>query len=559
MKNDNLKNLVLVFLSLIFSIGLMFAFIELPVLLNNFIESNFGFPGFDQGSSEMNSYKSNIFIGEFYLRWIGYISLGVIIVLIIIGFTTKKSGWAFLGAFALFLPVFGQFALSMFFLAGLSILRVSWLPFMDMSFNALSLGNIIYLPYDLLMSFFRLFNWNAHMFLSYLFMGSGSFLFIWGVLVWMQTKFSSTVVASQKIYKFSRHPQYLGWILWSYGLVLYTNPLNLMKKTWSVSSSLPWLLSTMIIIGICLLEEIKMKKEGGNSYDKYRKTTPFLLPLPKWIKAIINFPARLVIKNEFAEKKSEVVKIISIYTIIFAAISFLRIDFQDNNPSRVQAQYLSPQAIDSLVNVIHSSTRRTFNKQFDELGMIGDKSIPVLIELLNDESNDIREFAALSLGRLKAKEAIAQLCNLTKTGTRRVVSSSIYALGQMATQDAEFHLISLANDSSYSRMNASIWDALSNYKSPEIEDILVKGLDDDSWIKRSAALRSIYNYNKEIAVKYIIQKLSDDHPRVKGDALNLILISKPIEAIPAIKQLLNDEDFEVRFYAKQVLKQMESQ
>ena len=35
----------------------------------------------------------------------------------------------------LFLPVFGHFALTMFFLGGLGFLRLLWMPFLDVSFN----------------------------------------------------------------------------------------------------------------------------------------------------------------------------------------------------------------------------------------------------------------------------------------------------------------------------------------------------------------------------------------------------------------------------------------
>ena len=166
----NLKGTGLFLLAIIFSIALMFAFIELPRLIDSMLQTKVGFPGFDQGADEFNAYKSDLFVNALYLRWIGYGSLALIVAFIIIGFVTKKSGWAYAGAFALFLPVFGQFALSMFFLAGLGILRVVWLPFMDVSFNVLQLGNIIFLPYDILIWLAGLFNWDAHNFLAYFFM-----------------------------------------------------------------------------------------------------------------------------------------------------------------------------------------------------------------------------------------------------------------------------------------------------------------------------------------------------------------------------------------------------
>ncbi|MFC2088964.1 hypothetical protein ACFLSX_05120, partial [Calditrichota bacterium] len=161
-------------MAVVFSIALMFAFVELPRLLDVVLQDNVGFPGFDQGIGDDNAYKADLFISALHLRWIGYGSLLLVFLFILLGFLTKKSGWAWAGAFTLFLPVFGQFALSMFFLAGLGILRVGWLPFMDISFQVLELGNVIYVPYWIPMWFFNLFGWNTHLFLCYFFLTLGS-------------------------------------------------------------------------------------------------------------------------------------------------------------------------------------------------------------------------------------------------------------------------------------------------------------------------------------------------------------------------------------------------
>ena len=90
-----------------------------------------------------------------------------------------------------------------------------------------------------------------------LFMFAGAFIFVLGVFAWLQSRYDKQKVAKHWLYKYSRHPQYLGWIIWSYGLMLYGPSLNQMKKSWGWNGTLPWLLSTLVIIGICLLEEIK--------------------------------------------------------------------------------------------------------------------------------------------------------------------------------------------------------------------------------------------------------------------------------------------------------------
>ena len=116
--NQNFKDILLLSLAIVFSVSLMFAFVELPRLADSFLQTDVGFPGFDHGSNELNAYKTDLFINSLYLRWIGYGSLLLIAIFIILGYATRKTAWAWAGAFALFLPVFGQFALSMVSLLG---------------------------------------------------------------------------------------------------------------------------------------------------------------------------------------------------------------------------------------------------------------------------------------------------------------------------------------------------------------------------------------------------------------------------------------------------------
>ena len=134
--NKVASNIGLLILAILFSVALMFAFIELPRLLETVFAKIIGAPGFDPGMDEVAAMKSELFIKGLHLRWIGYGSLVLILAFITIGYFTKRSGWALAGAIGLFLPVFGQFALSMFFLSGLGILRVGWLPFLEIeAFN----------------------------------------------------------------------------------------------------------------------------------------------------------------------------------------------------------------------------------------------------------------------------------------------------------------------------------------------------------------------------------------------------------------------------------------
>ena len=124
MKRTFLNNAGLLLLAIVFSTGLIFAFIELPRLLDAGLQNKLGFPQFDHGAGGSSALKTEMFIQGLHLRWIGYGSLLLILGLIIFGYTSRKSGWALAGAVGLFIPVFGQFAYSMFFLAGLGFANI---------------------------------------------------------------------------------------------------------------------------------------------------------------------------------------------------------------------------------------------------------------------------------------------------------------------------------------------------------------------------------------------------------------------------------------------------
>ena len=551
--NSKIKDIPLLVLAIIFSVALMFAFIQLPILINSLIEQKFGFPGFDQGAGETSAFKAELFINALYLRWIGYTSLILICLFILLGFITKKSSWAWAGAIIMFLPVFSQFALSMFFLSGLGVLRAGWLPFIESGLPILELGKVIYVPYWVLLWFFNLFNWYAKDAISWFFMTTGSFLFAWGVFVWFKSRFTNKGVATQWIYKISRHPQYLGWILWSYGLMIYSSTLNNMKKSWGDSTSFPWLIATMIIIAICMIEELAMSKKYGKEYNEYRSITPFIFPLPKFIKYIITIPIRLISKSEFPANKKQIACITLTYTIIFMLISTIWINFNNkpvthnNNVSNSQAD------LDSLSNLIEVTfERRKLSRHFDVLGMYGNDATKLLIYYLQAPNPVIREFASNQLGSIKDTSAVEPLLIALKDQNWRVRNSAVIALSEIGDIKAIQPILNIMI-SSPPNEKYRYYDILAELRYPELWPYLVNDFDNDDWYIRYRVLLCMAQINPSKATQYIIKALQDKNVRVKREAVSILLQLKPAAAIKPLEEILEDEDFEVRFYAKQAI------
>lgn len=558
MKRTFLNNAGLLLLAIVFSTGLIFAFIELPRLLDASLQNNLGFPQFDHGSGEINAFKTELYIQGLHLRWIGYGSLAVVVSLIIIGYITRKSGWALAGAIGLFIPVFGQFALSMFFLAGLGFLRVEWLPFLDISFNILDLGKVIYVPYWILMWFFGLFHWDAHGLLSWFFMSTGALLFTWGVLLWLRSRYSGARVANSRIYKISRHPQYLGWILWSYGFILYSPHEVTMKMTWSVPVSLPWLLMTMTIIGICLMEEIKMMKITGANYASYRESSPFLIPLPDWLNRILTWPGKLVTRGAYPSRTGQVLLIVLIYTLILMALSLIWMDLGKANHGPGAEE--SMQELSEIQAKLEEAgdSRWEIYDLVEQLPGHGDAGKELLLSLAESPNAQTREFAIMFLGKIGASEAEEIMIHSLHDSVKRVRSSAILAVGKVGSERAADSLMSLLIHPVQPNNLFHIYGSLGAIGGPRVIPVLAEGLKAGRWVDQVAALNAILDINPDEGLLHAMEELQDELTEVRRNAVIVCIRSGDPRVIIPLKSLFDDGDFEVRFYARQGVRRLEN-
>ncbi|MEM2180424.1 MAG: isoprenylcysteine carboxylmethyltransferase family protein [Nitrososphaeria archaeon] len=323
-----------IILSAVFITAILYSTLQLPVIANEILKEQF----VDYG---LNWQEAEKFIES--IKPIGYIGLITTFALIILGFISKNRKFSFLGSLTLYLPTFSYFASTMFFLAGIGILRILWLPIIEISpgatwseklyfaKNVLELGDVVYLPYDvirIIVSFFGYLSNNidlANLFDILSFYGiillSAVILFL-ACTTWLYNKFSKKSIITSGLYKYSRHPQYLSFILWSYGLLLYDKYIFTPPKGgYFAPPPLLWLTTTMAIIALALREEIDMVKKYGIEYIKYRERTPFLVPLPKKLVNIIAYPTKKLFKKELPEKFIEIMVILAAYYILLIIFS----------------------------------------------------------------------------------------------------------------------------------------------------------------------------------------------------------------------------------------------
>ena len=139
----------------------------------------------------------------------------------------------------------------------------------------------------------------------------------------MYGKVAEKTVLDFWFYRYSRHPQYLGFILWSYGVMLLTALAPTPFGGYQPEPSLPWLISTMLVVCVALAEEITMIKRSGEGYRAYRERAPFMLPLSGIVIRIFTAPFRMMLKKEHPENIREVIYTFVIYLVIFIALSLV--------------------------------------------------------------------------------------------------------------------------------------------------------------------------------------------------------------------------------------------
>ena len=70
-----------------------------------------------------------------------------------------------------------------------------------------------------------------------------------------------------------------------------------------------------------MIEEIKMAEFEGEIYEAFRRRTPFLFPVPRWVASGASFPMRAVLRRRWPESGLQVAATIGVYAFILIAAS----------------------------------------------------------------------------------------------------------------------------------------------------------------------------------------------------------------------------------------------
>jgi len=550
------RTLFLAFLAAVFTVGLTFATIELPYRLDVLLQRTVMTPALDTHADAVTELKTELFIAHYHLRTIGYICFTLLVGLIVVGFATRKTGLATLGALGFMLPVFAQFAAVMFFLEGLGALNVLWLPVLDLSFSIAALGQIIRAPYDLLRWLLGLIGIDGYWPIVYGSLGGGALIFFLGTYAWLAARARRQGVADFWIYRISRHPQYLGWILWSYGVYLLLLRGQYPRRSWGIDASLPWLISTLVIVGVAMLEEIRMRKEYGEAYECYRGATPFLFPVPSVVASVLRWPTRLLFRKDVPERRREVAVLIPLYAVVMIGASAL---FYGGLNHRITAG-LRPvaraetQAAVLGARIVDATGWRPRYALAERLVRLGDAGIDGLLDLLSHPDPQVRQVALWFLRSNPVPRAVPHLEAALSDPVSEIRGAAIQAL--LATDSASVPVLLPLLDDSVTGIQTSALRALATLGAAEV---LPRGAellrDSRAWI-RVSTIESLGVLGAEEAVPHLVRQLADSSAWVRRATVSaLVTIGSPA-AREALQAATRDEDWEVRIYAAVGLKRL---
>lgn len=550
----------LLLLAAVFTIGLSFATVELPYLIDDALQNTITTPSLDSHADEASVLKTELFISHFKLRLVGYVCFGLMVLAIVAGFATRRSGLAVLGAVGFMLPVFAQFAMVMFFLAGLGVLNILWLPVLDISYELQRLGLIIRAPYDLLMWLFRLVGVNGYWPIVFFFIGGGLLLFFLGTFAWLSARARKEAVADFWVYRISRHPQYLGWILWSYGVYLLLLQGRYPKRSWGIDASLPWLLSTLVIIGVAMLEELNMRRRHGEAYETYRRSAPFLFPVPRVVEKLFALPVRVFFRKGQPERKREVAAVLSLYGVVLMAASALFYGGGWMRTTGVVTPSADVSEMEELAARLVAGPNRTFHGRCgdcERLAAYGEPAVDLFLQLLEDEQVEVRILAAEYLGKIPAERSVPALVTALEDSVANVRVNALGALVACGSRESVEPMLELLDDPDAWVRRTAV-RSLAQLGAEEIVERVEEGLNDPDARVRQATVESLGILGSEKALPLVTERLNDESAWVRRAAVVALLKIGSPEAREALLQASDDEDWEVRLYAVEALRRLPS-
>ncbi|TFH08047.1 MAG: hypothetical protein E4H14_07210 [Candidatus Thorarchaeota archaeon] len=233
--------------------------------------------------------------------------------------------------------------------------------------------------------------------------------------------------------------------------------------------------------------------------------------------------------------------------------------------------------LDDDVRIRKQGLQAAYRTRIDSLNMR-------IAEILSNKSEDFdaRKWALHILASTDSEYYSSQIVRLTRNNSEdvNIRKEAIFALTQIVNDKTLGTLCTLLGDSNAEIRQSGAW-ALSNIGSPDSINCLLAALDDEDDIVRDWAIRGLRDMDdaralqgladaihtsppmeqvrmtrlvierkSEIILRSIVELLSSENIHVKRIAAWALGVSPYPPAVPSLIELLNDEDEEVRDFAR---------
>lgn len=139
----------------------------------------------------------------------------------------------------------------------------------------------------------------------------------------------------------------------------------------------------------------------------------------------------------------------------------------------------------------------------------------------------------------------------------RVRTSAINATGEIRSIKAVDSLIDSLNQSSVAFHPFHIYGALGAIGDERAIPYLIEGLQTGPGYDQQSALNALMKIDPGTSIDHAILELQDEDVHVRRNAVIVCLQAGDSKVVEPLKGVFNDEDFEVRFYAKQAVKRIQ--
>ena len=384
-------------------------------------------------------------------------------------------------------------------------------------------------------------------------------IFFLGTLAWLQARGRNEGVAVSLVIASPDILSTLGWIVGSYGVYLLLLQARYPRRSWGISASLPWLLSTMVIVGVAMMEEITMRRRQGELYESYRQELPlpFLFPVPAFVERLFALPFRVLFRKDRPERRAEVAVVLVLYTVLLIGASSL---VYGNGMDRLASAFRSDAAqqehLADLVQEIRSEPNwRRQSSLTRSLGPMGEMALPSILELLGEEDPSLRVYALETLRDFPSPAAFRALAEASRDNSDDVRWRACQALGALGTPEtAEPLLYRLADSVPHIRMTALA--AMADLGRKEVIPVAAELAENPGGWNRAGAMNARGALGSLEGLPVVIAGLGDEEPEVRRVAVIALLRIGSPAAGPALEAALDDPDGEVRMYAAEALNRL---